>query len=150
MTYTTWNPFRELEALRREVERAFESFGSEWRPSRVFDRWGRTFPLVNVSDDKDNVYVEALAPGVNPDSLEISVLRNTLRLAGEKQAVTLDVKPDAYHRKERTSGKFTRTITLPVEVEGGKVAAEYKNGVLTITLPKAEEAKPKQITVQVS
>lgn len=155
MVTHTWNPFRELESLRREVERAFEDFGSTpWtRPSLrtwlVPGSTSRAYPLVNVSDDKDALYVEALAPGINPDTLEISVHRNALRIAGEKQALTTDIKPEAFHRNERGAGKFVRVVELPAEVNRDHVKADYKNGVLLITLPKAEAAKPKQISVHV-
>lgn len=156
MTYTTWNLFREMEALRREVERAFEHPGNEWRYpafARVAFLPGngaRTYPLMNVSEDKDHLYVEALAPGVDPGSLEISVVRDALTVSGEKQAISPEVKPEAFHRNERSAGKFSRTITLPAEIDGSNVSAQYKNGMLSITLPKAEAAKPKQITVKVS
>ncbi len=156
MTLTTWNPWQELEALRREVERAFEGFtpsSRTWPFSRVSFLPGvaaRAYPLVNMSEDKENVYVEALAPGIDPKTIEISVVRDTLRIAGEKQALSSDVKPEAFHRNERSAGKFVRTMTLPVEVNSDKVAAEYKNGLLLVTLPKAEAAKPKQITVKVN
>jgi len=154
MVIGTWDPFRELDALRREVERAFEDFGAWRRPySRTSFLPGisaRNYPLINIAEDKDNVYVEALAPGLNPDSIEVSVLRDTLRIAGEKAAITSDIKPEAFHRKERGAGRFVRTVTLPVEVDGDKVKAEYKNGLLLLTLPKHEAAKPKQITVSVN
>jgi len=153
MVIGTWDPFRELDALRREVERAFEDFGDGRRPySRTSFLPGisaRSYPLLNIAEDKDSVYIEALAPGLNPDSLEVSVLRDTLRIAGEKSAITSDIKPEAFHRKERGAGRFVRTVTLPVEVDGDKVKAEYKNGLLLLTLPKHEAAKPKQITVSV-
>jgi len=156
MVFVNWDPFRELNSLRREVERAFETFGSEWRglpfsrASFLPGRSGHSYPLMNISEDKDNVYVEALAPGVNPDSLEITVLRDVLRVAGEKQAISSDIKPEAFHRNERGNGAFVRTIKLPVEVNSESVKADYKNGLLLITLPKTEAAKPKQIAVTVS
>jgi HSP20 family protein len=75
---------------------------------------------------------------------------NTLSIAGEKRRVAGDVKPEAFHRSERATGKFVRHIELPVEVDENKVQADYKNGLLTVTLPKTERAKPKQIAVQVS
>jgi len=159
MTFVTWNPWREMEALRREVERAFENFearpGDGLRGPVLTERFARSYPFINLSEDKDNFYVEALAPGVNPDSLEISIgpargLGNTIRIAGEKQAIRMDVKPEAYHRNERQAGKFIRTVTLPVEVDGEKVSADYANGILTVKLAKAEAAKPKKIEVKVA
>lgn len=155
MTTSMWNPIREMEALRRQFEDFFQavdmdrwelpSFRSAFLPGVS----ARNYPLLNVGEDKDHVYVEALAPGLNPDTLEISVLNNTLRISGEKPAIGEKIRPEAYHRNERSAGRFVRTITLPVEVNGDKVAAEYKNGLLGITLPKAEAAKPKQISVVV-
>lgn len=155
MTVTNWNPWRELDTLRREVERVFENYGGEvsrgpfWRGAFLPGRAARNYPLLNLSDDKEHLYVEALAPGVNPETLDISVLQNTLRVSGEKQAISGEIKPEAFHRNERSAGSFVRTLTLPVDVDSARVTAEYKNGVLRITLPKAEAAKPKQITVQV-
>jgi HSP20 family protein len=82
--------------------------------------------------------------------LNLTVVRNTLTISGEKQGPPEDIEPEAFHREERASGKFVRTITLPVEIDDSKINAEYKNGLLLITLPKSERAKPKQIKVQVS
>ena len=153
MTLATWNPFVELDALRREIDRVFGEFGDGNRPySRTAFLPGmsaRSYPLLNVSEDKDHVYVEALAPGLDPEKLEISVLRDTLRIAGEKSPISGDIKPEAFHRNERSAGKFVRSLTLPTIVNGDKVSAEYKDGLLRITLPKAEEAKPKQISVSI-
>jgi len=150
-----WNPLRELEALRREVERAFEEHGVDswtgpaWRAALLPGRWARSYPLLNLTEDKDHFYVEALCPGVNPETFAISVADGRLNIAGEKQAITPDVKPEAYHRNERGAGRFVRSIELPAAVDNNKVVADYRNGILRITLPKSEEAKPKQITVNV-
>ncbi len=78
------------------------------------------------------------------------MVHNTLTIAGEKKNASPNLKPEAFHRQERASGKFVRTVTLPVEIEDGKIRAEYRNGLLLITMPKAEKTKPKQIAVQVS
>ena len=151
-----WNLYDEVNALRREVERAFEGTGyNRWtRPfSRVSFLPGtapRAYPLVNLSEDHDNVYIEALAPGVDPKTLDITVQQDTVRIAGEKQPISEDLKLEAFHRNERGAGKFVRTLTLKTAVDTQKVAADYRNGLLLITLPKAEAAKPKQITVNVN
>ncbi len=154
MTTFFWEPLQGLESLRREMDRLMEQFDSpRRRTARSAFLPGvaaRAYPLVNLSEDKDNIYVEALAPGMNPDSIEVSVLRDQLRIAGEKTPINPDVKAEAFHRSERGAGRFTRVIGLPTEVDGDKVKAEYKNGLLLLTLPKHAEAKPKQITVEVS
>jgi HSP20 family protein len=146
--------FQELDSLHREIDRAFENFVPFARPfarmAFLPGRFARGYPLVNVHEDKDHIYVEAMAPGVDPKSLNITVVHNTLTVSGEKPGAPSEIKPEAFHREERARGKFVRTITLPVEIDDSKVGAEYKNGLLLITLPKSERAKPKQINVQVS
>jgi HSP20 family protein len=148
-----WNPFTDMEALRREIDRAFEGFGLGQAPSRrvafLPGREPRRYPLVNLLEDKDNLYVEALTPGVDPQSMNVTATQNRLTLSGEKSSV-VDIKLEAFHRNERASGKFVRTIDLPVEIDGAQIQAEYKNGLLVVKLPKAEKAKPKQITIKVS
>ncbi|WP_320178413.1 Hsp20/alpha crystallin family protein [Roseovarius pacificus] len=158
MVRTTWNPLGELDALRREVERAFEDFGATgalW--NRPFSRVaflpqlpGRGYPLLNLNEDADNLYVDVLAPGLDPESIDVSVVRDVLRISGEKAAINAGIKPEAYHRTERGAGRFSRTITLPAQIESEKVTAAYENGVMRLTLPKHEQAKPKQISVSVN
>ncbi|MFP4173060.1 MAG: Hsp20/alpha crystallin family protein [Candidatus Hydrogenedentota bacterium] len=152
-----WDPFRELDHLRREVERMFQDFGvnlpagTSGKPAFLPGQAARgMYPLLNISDDENNIYVEALAPGVNPQSFDVAVQDNSLRISGEKQALSEDIKPDAYHRQERSAGRFTRTLDLPVKVNTENMEAQYREGVLHITLPKAESAKPRQIQVNVS
>jgi HSP20 family protein len=149
-----WNPFENVEALRREIDRAFDGFGLRQEPFEraafLPGRGPRRYPLINLSEDKDRLYIEALTPGVDPKSLEVSVMQNRLTLAGEKTRIAGDVKPEAFHRSERASGKFVRSIDLPMEVDDTAIQAEYKDGLLLVTLPKAAKAKPKQITVNVA
>ncbi len=141
--------FQELENLSREFENIFGNIPSPFRAAFLPLRSARMYPLINVTEDKDAVYVEALAPGLDIDNLEITVVGNTLRIAGEKQALSEEISDEAFHRAERGAGRFIRTFELPVEVDSDKVSAEYVNGLLKITLPKAEEAKPKLISVKV-
>ncbi len=143
-----WDPFTGMEAVRREMERLLQRFEPA---DRLFGRQGGPgrLPLMNVAEDAENVHVEMLAPGLDPESIEVSVLRDQLRISGMKSAVNPDIKPEAYHRSERGAGRFTRALTLPVEVDGDKVAAEYVNGIVRLTLPKHEAAKPKKIAVSV-
>ena len=147
------NPWQTLEALRRELDRVFDETGTRNEPffhtAFLPRRAARQYPLTNLYEDKDALYLEALAPGVDPATLNLHIVGNTLSLTGEKRRVAGDVKPEAFHRSERATGKFVRHLQLPVEVDEGKVRADYKDGLLIITLPKAEKAKPKQINVQV-
>lgn len=153
---TTWNPFREMEQLRREIDRAFEGVGAgRWsmpfsRASFVPARAWRAYPLLNISEDAENVYVDALAPGLDPENLTVNVHNGVLTVSGEKKALNEDVKPESWHRNERGVGRFARSIELPSDVDPDKVSADYRNGLLSITLPRAEAAKPRQITVNVA
>jgi len=153
---TAWDIFREMDDLRQQMDRAFRNVGTgRWLDSPVTrfaflpGEAARVYPLLNVSEDEHNLYVEALAPGLDPSSLGISVVQGQLSISGEKNSGNGKVSPEAYHRNERAAGRFVRTITLPVDVDQEKAKAEYKNGILLVTLPKAEAAKPKQITVKV-
>ena len=149
-----WNPFAEMEALRREINRAFEGFNVGQLPRQQVaflpGMGPRRYPLINLLEDKDHVYVEALTPGIDPQSLNVSLTQNQLTLSGEKSRIAGEIKPEAFHRSERASGKFVRTIDLPVDVNEQAIQAEYKNGLLLVTLPKAEKAKPKQIQVKLT
>ncbi len=150
----TWDPFVEMEALRREVDRVFEGFGMRrWpRAGRVAFLPGlgaRQYPLVNLYEDDGHVYVEALAPGVDPKSLELSVAGDTLTIKGEKPGLA-QVAAEAYHRNERAAGRFIRSIELPAEVDREGVTADYRNGLLLITMPKSAAAKPRQIPISLA
>jgi HSP20 family protein len=146
-----WDMFRELDNLRREIDDAFRGVGMRRVLTPHFLTGGgtRRFPLVNISEDGTDIYLEALLPGVDPSRVEVSVLRNTLTLAGERNPAETD-KNAVWHRNERGIGKFSRTIELPAEIDSSKVSAQCCDGVLKITLPKVEAAKPKKITVGVS
>jgi HSP20 family protein len=148
------DPFSGLDALRREIDKTFEEFWSDrsprtWRGAFLPGRAARQYPLVNLSEDKDKLYVEALAPGVDPKTLDLSVVQGTLTITGEKPGLA-QVSAEAYHRNERAAGRFVRTIELPAEVDAEKVHADYRNGLLLVTLPKSEKAKPKQIPISVA
>lgn len=84
---------------------------------------------------------------MDPATINLAVIRNIITMSGEKRRHPEDIKPDAFHRSERSAGRFVRTIELPVEVDADAVKAEYKHGVLMVTLPKVEAAKPQQISV---
>ena len=151
---STWNPWREIEVLRRDIDRAFnnvsQSNGPSFRSAFLPGRASRQYPLVNLSEDRDHIYVEALAPGVDPASIDVAVVRHVLTISGEKRRLPEELKPESIHRSERAAGKFVRSVELPIEIDSDQVKAEYKHGLLMVTLPKAAAAKPKQINVSVA
>src|SRR5712692_8367528 len=124
----TWNPFDGMETLRRDVDQAFDRAGPQFPPmfrtAFLPGRAAREYPLVNIYEDQETAYVEALAPGADPASLNIAMVGDTLTISGEKRRAAGDVKPEAFHREERAAGKFVRSIELPVEVDENKVKAE--------------------------
>ena len=148
-----WGPFADLDELRRELERTLQDAWAErpraWRGAFLPGRAARQYPLVNVSEDPANVYVEGLAPGVEPKSLDLTVIQGSLVIRGEKPGLA-QVTAEAYHRNERAAGRFVRSIELPAEVDAARIRAEYRNGLLLITLPKSEAAKPRKIEVSVA
>jgi HSP20 family protein len=105
------------------------------------------FPPLNVTQDENNFYMRAEIPGIDPKQLTITALRNRVTLAGKRE-IAREHERVSYHRKERAEGSFNRTVTLPVFVDAERVDASYADGILTIKLPKAEEAKPRQIAVR--
>ncbi len=144
MTLTRWEPFRELMTLREAMDRLFdEAFTA---PFRLTDGLG-VLPLVDMYQTEDAVVVKATMPGVKPEDLHITVTGDVLTIKGEIKEDE-EVKDATYHIRERRFGTFTRTIQLPVPVVADKAQAEFENGVLTLTLPKAEEVRPKAITVK--
>lgn len=139
----TWrfrSPFEELDQMKRMMERLLE----ETTSPRLGMRAG-VFPLVNLTEDKDRYYLRAELPGVKSDELDIQATANSISLAGERKIS--EEEGVRYHRRERESGTFSRMISLPTEIEADKVEASMKDGVLTVVVPKAEAAKPRQITV---
>lgn len=138
------NPLGELEQLQRRMGRLFQdAYGREGRPGRV-----GVYPLVNISEDRDHIFVRAELPGVLGADLEITLQDNNLILRGERKIAAED-KQVNYHRRERESGFFRRIIPLPGAVQGDKVEASCKDGILTIKMAKPEEVKPRKIKVKV-
>ncbi len=146
-----WDLFKEMECMSREMDDVLRGIDSGRRTlERVFypELTGRGLPKVNVYQDEDNIFVEALLPGIKPEAMEMNVLRNTLTLSGERQVeIQAEGKP-VYHRRERGGGRFMRTIELPYSIDSTKAEATYKDGLLWVKLPKAEEAKPKKVLVK--
>ncbi len=138
--------------LRQDMNRLFDGFlgEREWFPSRFFDGGtGLAMPSVDVSETDKEIVVTAELPGIDEKDVEVSVTQDALTLRGEKKAEFEDKKKGQY-LMERSYGSFHRVIELPAEVDREKVAATFKKGVLTVTLPKTEEAKKeaKKVSVQ--
>ena len=142
MAIIRWKLMDEVDRLRQEVDSVFGSFLSGTEPF-----FSRVYPALNFSEKENNLLVRAELPGVKPESLDISVVEGRLQISGERK-IDVEEQNIGYHRREREAGFFRRTIALPTRVDPGKVSAIMRNGVLTITLPKSEEAKPKKITVK--
>jgi len=134
------NPFDDFAQVRREMLRLLDSVTADGGPS------AGVFPPINVTQDRDRYYVRAELPGVKADELAISALKNRLSISGQRQ-IPGEQGRVSYHRKERAEGAFNRSLTLPGEVDFERVEARYADGILTITLPKSEAAKPRQIPV---
>jgi HSP20 family protein len=139
------NPFEELERMRRRMDRLFEDLTG----GMVGEPVAGVYPLMNVTEDKDNYYVRAELPGIKADDLDISVTADSLTLSGERK-IPVEDENAKYHRREREAGKFSRILSLPAQIDTEKVEARCDNGVLTVVLPKAEAAKPRQIAVKAS
>jgi HSP20 family protein len=140
-----WTAFDRLPSLRDELSRLFD-FALPTRDSGLFSGWT---PALDVYDEKDNFVVKAELPGLKKEDIDINVHNGVLTISGERKQET-EKKEGQTFRSERYFGRFQRSLTLPAAVDVQKVKASYKDGVLTIDLPKAEEAKPKQIAISVS
>jgi HSP20 family protein len=137
------SPFADFESVRREMLRLLDTVAGD----TFGDAGAGVFPPMNITQDDDNFYLRAEVPGIKPDELSISAVRNRVSLAGKRE-IQREQAQVSYHRKERAEGSFNRTVTLPGEVDAERVDARYADGILTLTLPKAEEAKPRQIAVR--
>ena len=146
MAIVRWQPLSELVSLREAMDKLFED--SFVRPSLPTAFFGETMgAAVDMFQDDKEVVVKASLPGVKPEEVDISVTGDVLTLKGEHKEEE-EVKEKNYFRKELRYGTFSRSLQLPVAVKSDKAEALFENGVLTLTLPKAEEAKPKQIKVK--
>jgi HSP20 family protein len=135
--------FEDLERLRRDMDQRLQHvLGRPYRPETA-----GVFPLINLTENKDNYYVRAELPGLKAEELNISATGRNLILSGERK---ISSKGDDanFHRREREAGSFNRIVALPGDIDADKVEAALVDGVLTVTIPKAEAAKPKQIRVK--
>jgi HSP20 family protein len=143
---STWPSFDRWIDLRDEMNSLFElpAMGNLTRQAQLFSGWT---PALDLYQDNDNVVATVELPGMRKEDIDISLHDGVLTIAGERQSSLGEGENG--ERTERFSGKFRRSITLPSRVDAGKVSASYKDGILTVTLPKAEEAKPKKVEVTI-
>jgi HSP20 family protein len=147
MTIVRWNPFNDMDTHQKRMSRMFDGFYG--RPQEDLAR-GSWVPAVDIySNGQHELVLKAELPDMKEEEIDLTVEDNTLTLHGERKLDT-EVAEEQFHRIERSYGPFARTFALPPTVDAGKVSAEYKAGVLTIRLPLREEAKPKQIKVQIA
>ena len=143
-----WEPFREISTLRDRMDRLFDDFSRGWGlvEGLATGLWN---PPVDVYETGESIVLKADLPDLTENDVDVSVQGNTLTIRGERQHEK-EVKEKDYRRMERSYGAFARSFTLPGTVDPDKVEAGFSHGVLTVTLPKREESKPKPIKVKVS
>ena len=148
MAIVRWEPFRDLLTTQREFDRLFkEAFSPMSGETEVSTRsWA---PPVDIYETEDAIVLKAELPGIDPKDVEVRVEDNTLYLKGERN-YEKEINEQNYHRIERSYGSFARSFSLPNSISAEKVKAEYKDGLLTLTMPKREEAKPKTIKIDVT
>ena len=149
MTLIKWHPVNgfatEFVNMQREIDRMFDRFRGGMADNGETSTW---LPAIDVVENQDDYVVKAELPGVNKNDVKITVQNDVLTIRGEKKSEK-EEKENSYHRIERSFGVFQRSFTLPKSVKNEKIEASYDNGVLTVKLPKIEEAKPKEIEVKV-
>ena len=139
-----WNwSLGEFDRMRRDMARLHDAMTRGFLP----EGGPRMFPLLNVSQDNDNLYVRAELPGVKASDLDVSVKDNSICISGKRE-LPVENENVSYHRRERSGGSFSRSMELPSPFDRDRVEANFENGVLSMVLPLAEETKPKQITVK--
>ena len=149
MTLVRWDPFRNMTTLQDRINRIFDetanrSRGYEDEVSKCDWR-----PIVDIYDTEKAIVLNAELPGLSKEDITLDVKENILTLKGERQS-SGEIKEENYYRRERCFGKFERSFTLPSTVDPGKITANFKDGILQVGIPKPEEKKPKQITINVS
>lgn len=147
VTMERWQPFCGVSDSRAEVNRLFDNFFGHPATAATGERcW---LPLCDMRETRDEVILSFELPGVSEKDVHVSITGDLLTVTGERRFAQDDVKDEHWHRLERTYGKFERTVQLPMSVQADKVKAAYRDGMLTVRLPKAEEVKPKEIKVDI-
>ena len=141
----TWDPFEELALLRNRMDRLFGRFATEEEEPILANRW---VPAADILETRDALVFKTDLPGFEEKDINIEIENNVLKITGERKFEET-TKEKTYQRVERSYGKFFRTFTLPLNVNVEKVVATFHNGLLELTVPKKEEAKPKKIALEV-
>jgi HSP20 family protein len=153
MAIVRWEPFRDLVGIQDRMNRLFdEAFRGVSRGASSDEDWalgGSWAPAVDIYEQGGAIVLQAELPGVDPKDVDIRVENSTLTLRGQRQ-LDKEVKREDYHRVERAYGTFSRVFTLPTVVDTQNIKADFKDGLLRLTLPKREEAKPKQISINIT
>ncbi len=144
MAIQRWDPLRELSSLKNQMDKILETLIGEGEEIKS----GSWVPPVDIYETENEIVIKAEVPGVSQEDIEIKIEDDTLIIRGEKKFAR-DVEREVYHRAERVYGKFQRSFIIPKSIEKDKIKATLKQGVLTIILPKKEEVKPKEISIQV-
>lgn len=144
---TRWEPFKDMFSLRDEIDRLFNNFFQRVPEERA-EPQGIWYPSLDIEESKDNIKVIAELPGMKKEDIKLTVTEGELVIQGERK-FEKEEKDKTYHRIERSYGKFKRTITLPTKIETDKAQATYEQGILIITIPKSEKAKPKEIGITI-
>jgi HSP20 family protein len=141
-TWKVRNPFEELHSMRQQMDHFLDAFSGR-AEGRIT---AGVFPSINLSEDQENYYIRAELPGIKADELDIKVTAKNVSLSGERK-ISEEGDGVQYHRREREAGSFSRVIALPGDFDADKVSANLVDGLLTLTIAKAEAAKPRQITI---
>jgi len=147
MAIMRWRPWGDLVSVEDEMNRLFGDFFGQLPARRAWavERWS---PAVDISENNDKIHVDVEIPGMKKEDIKVSLENNVLMLKGEKKQER-EINEENCHRLERRYGSFVRSFELPVRVKADQIKAAYKNGVLHVELPKAEEVKPKEIPIEV-
>jgi len=152
MAIVKWNPAKELLNVEREFNRFFNTFGRHFGISsgEIDEEFENAvwMPLTDIIEDKDNYVLKLDLPGISKNDVKISYSDGQLMISGERKQEK-ESKDSKYHRVERSYGKYYRSFTLPQKIQEDKIDAEFKDGQLTITVPKSEEAKPKELDIKI-
>ena len=139
-----WDPFHEISSVRDDMERLFDTFYGRYPRERAEINWA---PPLDIEETENGIIIRAEIPGMKKEDIKISLTGDTLCISGERRHEA-EQKDRTFHRVERAYGRFMRSLVLPTDVDGSKVKAAYKDGILELSLPKSEKAKAREIAIE--